>query len=93
MATGHENSNTRRQREIVVAGGIQINSVEAFDVENEAWRALPHMNERRAYASSVVHQNRMIVTGGYVCVYMHVCKNYLNTLTQSVNCFYYQTTK
>ena len=52
------------QVEIVVAGGDDSKSVETYNMTTKTWRPLSKMNERRVYASSVVYQDRMIVTGG-----------------------------
>ena len=57
------------QIKIVVAGGNQSKSVEKYTCTSEKiaegkWELLEEMSEYRAYASSVVYQGRMIVTGG-----------------------------
>ena len=54
------------QAEIVVAGGCYEKSVEVFNMATKTWRLLSEMNERRAGASSVLYEGRMIVTGGRV---------------------------
>ena len=61
MAAGHEDSNARRHLQIVVAGGSERNTVEAFDRETRTWQRLPQMSEVRAHASSVVYQNHIFV--------------------------------
>ena len=50
--------------EIVVAGGHESKSVEAFNMETKTWRRLSQMSECKANASSVVYQDHIIVTGG-----------------------------
>ena len=56
------------QTEIIVAGGRDNNSshrsVEVFSMATKTWRLLSEMNECRTYASSVLYQGHMIVTGG-----------------------------
>ena len=52
------------QAEIVVAGGCDCKSVEAFNMPTKTWRPLSKMNECRIGASSVLYQGRMMVTGG-----------------------------
>ena len=52
------------QVEIVVAGGDDSKSVEAFNMTTKTWRPLSQMNECRGAACSVVYQGHMIVTGG-----------------------------
>ena len=60
----HASSAQEMQAEIVVAGGYRCKSVEVFNMATKTWRPLSKMNECRYGASSVLHQGRMIVTGG-----------------------------
>ena len=63
--TERNTSSTREQQaEIFVAGGINDDSVEVFNMTTKTWRPLAEMNECREGASSVLYQGRMIVTGG-----------------------------
>jgi hypothetical protein len=60
-----------REPKIVVAGGgngsaIKLNSVEMFSLSNGTWTPLQPMREYRKGASSVVHNNHIFVSGGFV---------------------------
>jgi hypothetical protein len=58
-----------REPKIVVAGGHNdegkdLNSVEVLSLSTQTWRRLQPMKECRSGASSVVHNNKVVVTGG-----------------------------
>ena len=59
-----------REPKIVVAGGkngsARLNSVEMFSLSNGTWTPLQPMREYREGAFSVVHNNHIFVSGGYV---------------------------
>ena len=49
---------------VVVAGGNGSNSVEMFSLATKTWTLLQPMKKDRMEASSVVHNNQIVVTGG-----------------------------
>ena len=58
-----------RELKVVVAGGCngkRLNSVEVFCLSTETWTPLQPMREGREGASSVIHNNQLFVTGGFV---------------------------
>ena len=59
-----------REPRIVVAGGVSgntiHNTVEMFNLANGTWTQLQPMKQSRSGMSSVVHNNQLLVNGGYV---------------------------
>ncbi|XP_028404270.1 kelch-like ECH-associated protein 1 [Dendronephthya gigantea] len=57
-----------REPKIIVAGGYNrksLNSVEMFSLSNAKWLPLQPMKQPRNFASSVVYNNQMLVSGGF----------------------------
>ena len=52
---------------IIVAGGVSINSVEMFNWRRRTWSRLQSMPKKRRGATSFVYNNQVVVAGGY-CV-------------------------
>ena len=59
-----------REPKVVVSGGncenVQSNSVEMFSLTTRTWTPLQRMKDSRSAASSVVHNNHIFVTGGFL---------------------------
>ena len=57
-----------RETKVVVAGGAStrcLNSVEMFSLATTTWSLLQPMKNGRQSPSSVVHNNQLLITGGY----------------------------
>ena len=65
-----EADGTDRESNVVIAGGRSedgvLNSVEMFSLATGTWTPLQLMRETRQGASSVVHNNQVFVSGGFV---------------------------
>ncbi|XP_028411689.1 uncharacterized protein LOC114534447 [Dendronephthya gigantea] len=53
-----------KEPKVIIAGGKDLNSVEIFDLANKTWKPRQPMREIRKGASSVVHNNDIIILGG-----------------------------
>ena len=57
-------SGARQQQYIFVAGGLDENSVEIFNLRQKLWSSLTSMPEKRYRASSFFYNNHVTVAGG-----------------------------
>ena len=54
-----------RKENIIVAGGIGTNTVEIFNLRQRTWLPLQSMPEKRHGATSFVHNNQVVIAGGF----------------------------
>ena len=61
-----EGDGMNREPKVVIAGGVKSAHVEMFSLLTRTWTPLQPMKESREGASSVIHNNQLFVTGGFV---------------------------